>query len=228
MPKYGLSVSGDVVEAVERSKGGITAILADGQGHGQAARKIASLVVSRAAALICEGARDGAVARAAHDILFAAKEGKVSCELVLISADLDTRTIVISRNTAVPVYVRPSSESKELREVNEPSYPLGTERGRRPQITELPLRPGLVALATSDGVHDAGLSSNTRFGLEHVRQFILGDAPIRPSELAEQILLRAVSLDKGRPRDDMSVVVLAVSAEEDEHMIRRLSMRIPF
>ena len=36
--KYAIKESGDLAEVVERPKGGITALIADGQGTGQAAK----------------------------------------------------------------------------------------------------------------------------------------------------------------------------------------------
>jgi hypothetical protein len=69
--KYAVAECGDSVEVAERPRGGISAILADGQGSGKAAKQTSSLVVNRAASLIAEGARDGAVARAVHDYLYA-------------------------------------------------------------------------------------------------------------------------------------------------------------
>ena len=52
-----------------------------------------------------DGARDGAVARAVHDYLYAMKDRKVSCTLTVISADLETETVVISRNSNCPTIV---------------------------------------------------------------------------------------------------------------------------
>ena len=97
MSKYAVGESGDSAEVVERPKGGLTALIADGQGSGRSAKLISKLVVSKAAALIADGTRDGAVARATHDFLFALRDGKVSATLTMLSADLVTRTIVISQ-----------------------------------------------------------------------------------------------------------------------------------
>lgn len=228
LPKFGLSVSGDVVETIERSKGGISAVLADGQGNGPAARKIAAMVATRAVGLISEGARDGAVARAVHDILFAAKEGRVSCELTIVSADLSSRTVVVSRNTEAPVYVGFYGDWERFTVVSGNSAPIGTAAGRRPHISEFPIEPGLIVVAVSDGVVNAGLGLGRKLEERDVRELLMrsrgpGEAP----ELAEELLMTAVRLDSGRPRDDMSVVVLGISSEEDVHSVRRMAIRIP-
>jgi len=50
--KAGVSMSGDTVEVVERPDGGLSLLLADGQGSGRAAKRISHMVVNKAAALV--------------------------------------------------------------------------------------------------------------------------------------------------------------------------------
>ena len=66
--KHATSESGDTLEIVERPRGGLSVVLADGQRSGRAAKAISNIVVRKAMALLAEGVRDGAVARAAHDV----------------------------------------------------------------------------------------------------------------------------------------------------------------
>ena len=110
--KYANEYCGDSCDLAERPHGGISAIIADGQGNGLAAHHTSNWVVSKAVSLINDGARDGAVARAVHDYLYAMKDRKVSCTLTVVSADLETETVVISRNSNCPtIVVTPVAES---------------------------------------------------------------------------------------------------------------------
>ena len=79
--KYATSNSGDTVEVVERPQGGVSVVMADGQTSGRGAKWISTLVVRKVIALLAEGVRDGAAARAASDSLFTEREGKVSSTL---------------------------------------------------------------------------------------------------------------------------------------------------
>ena len=97
--KYASSESGDTVEIVERPHGGLSVVVADGQRSGRSAKAISNLVVNKAIALLAEGVRDGAVARATHDYLHTWRGGKVSAELVIVSVDMVSRSQVISRNS---------------------------------------------------------------------------------------------------------------------------------
>ena len=68
--KYATSESGDSLGMVERPGGGLSFVLADGQRSGRPAKAIASVVTRKAIALLAEGVRDGAAARAATDYQF--------------------------------------------------------------------------------------------------------------------------------------------------------------
>ncbi|MCB0097143.1 MAG: hypothetical protein KDE46_15545, partial [Caldilineaceae bacterium] len=58
--KYATSESGDTVEVVERPRGGMSIVMADGQRSGRSAKAISNIVVRKAIALLAEGVRDGA------------------------------------------------------------------------------------------------------------------------------------------------------------------------
>ena len=96
--KYASSESGDTVEAVERPNGGVSVVLADGQTSGRGAKAVSMMVVRKVIGLLAEGVRDGAAARAASDALYTDKQGKVSSTLNIVSVDLHTNTIVLTRN----------------------------------------------------------------------------------------------------------------------------------
>ena len=98
--------SGDTVELVERPGGGISVVLVDAQGWGNAAKLLSLQVAGRVLALLNEGVRDGAAARAAHDFLFTLRGGRVSAELDIVSVDLASRTLVITRNSEAPLLLR--------------------------------------------------------------------------------------------------------------------------
>src|SRR5512136_2314159 len=101
--KYAVRESGDSVEVIERPRGGLSVVMVDGQRSGLSAKAISNIVTRKAVSLLAEGVRDGAVARAAHDYLRTQRGGQVSAELTILSADLETQTLVISRNSRCPV-----------------------------------------------------------------------------------------------------------------------------
>src|SRR5512142_1686500 len=93
--KYAVRESGDSVEVTERPRGGLSVVIADGQRSGRSAKSISNIAVRKAISLLAEGVRDGAAARAAHDYL-RTQRGQVTAEMIIVSIDLETRTLVIS------------------------------------------------------------------------------------------------------------------------------------
>ena len=93
--KYATSICGDSVEVVERPNGGISVVIIDGQGHGRAAKRMSHMIATKAAGLIEDGARDGAVMRVINDHLYAFRDGQVSATATILTADLDHDCLVI-------------------------------------------------------------------------------------------------------------------------------------
>ncbi|MDX1686943.1 MAG: SpoIIE family protein phosphatase [Candidatus Promineifilaceae bacterium] len=227
--KYATSESGDTVELIERPHGGVSLVLVDGQRSGRPAKKISNLVARKAIQLLAEGVRDGAAARAAHDYLYTYRGGKVSATLNIVSVDAVTQTLVVSRNNDAPVIVHTPQRGLFL--LDEPSDSIGTRRNTKPVITEIPVEVGPLVIAFTDGLRHAGSwhgGGANCFDPTAATRDLLTEGVSAPQEIADRLLEGAVEMDDGRPRDDISVVVVAVSerASHDDD-VRRLSGRMP-
>jgi serine phosphatase RsbU (regulator of sigma subunit) len=223
--KWATSQSGDTLEMIERPQGGFSFVLVDGQRSGRAAKAISNLVARKAISDLAEGVRDGAVARAAHDYLYTYKGGKVSATLNILSVDLVTETLVLSRNSHCPVIVMTPQEGLTL--LDEPVGPIGTRRGTKPSITELPLKPGTVAVVYTDGLERAGARSSLVFDVPDAVREIMGKDPVTAQRIADELLERALALENARPRDDISVLVLCVTERSAKDRVRHLALRVP-
>lgn len=223
--KYAVADCGDSIEVAERPRGGISAILADGQGSGKAAKITSSLVVNRAAALIAEGARDGAVARAAHDYLYAFKDGKVSSTLTILSADFDTQTLVFSRNSNCPVLVK---NEYGIDIYDEDVNPIGVHKNTKPLMNQIPLELGTILVSYSDGIQAAGRKRGNAMNMDKLLKIISENNPEDVDFIAQSILEYALELDEYRAGDDMTVVAMGVSARETPFKIQRMSVSFPY
>lgn len=221
--KYASSESGDTLEVVERPNGGLSVVLADGQTSGRGAKAISMMVVRKVIALLAEGVRDGAAARAASDTLYTERGGKVSCTLNIASLDLETNTVVLSRNNPSPVFI---CHDDQVDCMDTESTPLGVRRDIRPVITEVEVEPGLTIVMYTDGLTHAGKRRGQPMDVCNAIQAMLEDQDPAPQELADSLLAHAVNLDEGRPADDVSVVVLKVSPNMGD-AVRRMSVRLP-
>lgn len=221
--KYATSASGDSLEMIERPSGGLSFVLADGQLSGKPAKAISHLVVRKAAGLLADGVRDGAAARAASDYLYTHRSGKVVATLNILSFDLQSQSLVITRNNPAPVFV---VRRGILHRIEEPVDTVGTRRDIRPEITEFPLEAGLAVVAFTDGLLNAGDRVGRRMDVAEAVTRLAKQDFWDPNQWADTLLAQAVELDDGRPSDDISILVgVIVPRQPDE--ARRLSVRMP-
>jgi serine phosphatase RsbU (regulator of sigma subunit) len=221
--KYASRESGDTVELVERPSGGFTVVSIDGQGTGRAAKTLSLLLSSKAVSLVKEGVRDGVVARATHDYLFAFRHGQVSATLDLLSIDLKTKTIVITRNAESPMLIGRNGEASVMPVL---SGPIGRYRWTKPTVTELPMESGLEILLFTDGIWHSGRRGSLgpldleAYGAEHFGRGTHGQV------LADTLLQTVIERDNGKPNDDMAVVALSLREGQADAPIRRLGLEV--
>lgn len=221
--KYASRESGDTVEIVERPGGGMSVILADGQGSGRAAKSLSMLVTAKVSSLIKEGVRDGACARAANDFLHAMRHGQVSATLDVLSVDLKTSTVVITRNGDSSYFIK----SDDMIEVNRgKERALGLHARTRPWAAEFPLNSCQRVVLISDGISNSGV----KFGMEAydlARAALEFESDVTAQTIADTILGEAIARDHEKPGDDMSVVVLSLGSHQDQIVIRRMNATVP-
>lgn len=221
--KHASRESGDTVEIVERPGGGMSVIMADGQGSGRAAKSLSMLVTAKVAALLKEGVRDGASARAANDFLYAMRHGQVSATLDILSVDLKTGTIVITRNGDTACLISTPEQTDVFRSVERS---LGTHARTRPWTAELPVSSGIRVILASDGIAGAGRrAGEPPMDLQNLLE---SAGPLATAaEIADKVLATAIARDQGKPRDDMSVVALTLTDHDDTPVIRRMRAQVP-
>jgi serine phosphatase RsbU (regulator of sigma subunit) len=197
--------------------------MADGQSSGKGAKQISSLVVRKVISLLSEGVRDGAAARAASDYLFTERKGKVSATLNIVSIDLQTATMVITRNNPLPVFI---ASHEEICAFDDECNPIGIYRDTRPLINEMPLEPGLTVVLFTDGLIHAGSRSGETLDVKAFLDAHIEEEAAEPQVIADRLLSDALQLDRGRPVDDISVVVIQVTSQRIDS-VRRMTVELP-
>lgn len=221
--KYASLESGDTFEVVERPNGGLSVVLSDGQTSGRGAKAISGMVVRKTIALLAEGVRDGAAARAASDYLYTEKNGKVSATLNIFSIDFLTKTLVITRNNPSPVFI---STGESVVALASESQAIGTNRNIRPAISEMPIQTGLTAVMFSDGLCFAGDRTGHPMDILASIEDLLQEEDPEAQYIADSLLNQALRLDDGRANDDISVVALRVSSRQGDQT-RRMLVTLP-
>ena len=219
--KWASRESGDTLEMIERPHGGLSMVLVDGQTSGRSAKAISNLVARKAIQLLGEGVRDGAAARAAHDYLYTYRGGKVSATLNILSVDILTKTIVISRNNESPVLVRTTAGG--YYQMDGESKAVGVHRNTKPVIAEIPIEIGTIVVAFTDGLRHAGSLSGKGRSYEPFAAFqqMVGEGMCDADAICNRLLAEAMALDDGRPRDDISVIAISVQESREGDEVRR-------
>jgi hypothetical protein len=222
--KYATRESGDSAELVERPGGGLTAVVVDGQGSGSAAKTLSQTLVAQAVGLIKGGVRDGVVARAVHDTLFTLRHGQVSATIDLLSVDLRTRSVLVTRGAPTPLLIGRAGSYSIAPCAGEP---IGLYLRQRPVVWEIGMEAGLTVVVCTDGVGGAGIRS----GLAPLDLRAFAEDSFDPSSeargLAEVLLAEGIRRDDGRPADDMTVVALRLTEHDRQPLVRTLSATVP-
>jgi len=224
MPRADATESGDTLEMIERPGGGFSLLLVDSQGHRRGAKKLSNMVITRAMVQLKDGARDGVVARAAHDYLYTYRMGQVAATLNIISVDFQSSSILVTRNNPAPFFVlAPHGVVAHA----EPSDPIGLHPMTRPVITELPVQPYLYIVMFTSGLLKAG----ERYGGDVELGNFLAGWPASEGKSAEQLcsalLQRALELERNHPANDITIVTLAALPGVSTDRGRRMQVQFP-
>ena len=221
--KYASRDSGDTAEVVERPGGGLTLLVVDGQGSGRGARVISQMIAARVLSLVKDGVRDGAVSRAASDILLTHRHGQVSATLDMVSVDLPASEVIVTRQGATHGAVR-HADGVDLLAGAAP--PLGRYPSSRPTIWRYPLVAGLLVIVTSDGITGSGQRNGQPvLDLGAFLAALPDDASAQGT--ADALLACALERDGGRPADDCTVGVVLIGDNVDGLVVRRMSVNLP-
>ena len=110
--------------------------------------------------------------------------------------------------------------------ISEESSPIGFSRNTRPIISEIPVEAGLVIVIYTDGLVHAGSRVGRPMDVCTSLKAMLEEQDPPPQDIADALLSEAVTLDDGRPVDDISVVVLKVLKRRGDD-VRRMTVRLP-
>lgn len=220
--RHSSSAPGDKVEIIERPHGGISIVMAEGKLSNRRSRSIAMKAVHSVLSLIASGMHDGAAARMVLSTIFKDHKGKAQVNLHIISCDLESQSIVITKNNSTPV-VTVFEDSAEYLRFDGTSE---TEQALSPSVFQFEIEEGRDFILVSDGILQAGTLYEQPLDLCVLVESLFEDDEPTIQAVADSILTQAISQDVGRPQDDMTVIVLRISASPS-YNIRRECVHFP-
>lgn len=220
--RYSSSEQGDKVEVIERPRGGISIIMAEGKLSGRRSRSIAMKAVHSTLNLIAAGLHDGAASRTVLSNIFEEHNGKAKVNLHIITCDLDSQSIVITKNNATPVLTVFEGVADYLRfDVSD-----DPDACQCPSVYQFEIEEGRDFILVTDGILQAGAQNEQPLDLRLSVESLFEDDEPTVQVIADTILRQAISQDLGRPRDDMTVTVLRISPSPSSN-IRREYVHFP-
>lgn len=219
----------ETVEIVERPQGkGYSVFLSDGHLNGKADKHVSNTCAKKIMDSIFDGVRDSVALRAASDHIYSQYQGRAHVNVTLLSLDLSTNTIVVSRNNPYPIYYY---RNEEIRTWSNDSASLGVSHRVEPTINELSIEPDTIVIAASDGFFQAGDENGYDWDITlHLLSILEENYYPSAQEIANMILNQAILLDANRPNQDMTVVVFQITADATHTFmpIRKVSYDLPF
>lgn len=201
-------LQGNKVEIIERPKGGISIVMAEGKLSGKRSSAVAMKAAHEIINLIMDGIHDGASARAVLSKIKKDYQEKAQVTLSIISCDLESKTVVVTKNNLNPVLISEQNECRYL-SIDEDAEQLRCN----PAVYQFELARGQLFVLLSEGVLKAGSYNNNPidFMMTTASLFDENEEDLDVQEIADFLLNQAISHDSGKPRDDMTVVVLQTS-----------------
>lgn len=206
--RHSSNEQGNKVEIIERPNGGISIVMAEGKLSGNSSKGVTMKAVHAVLNLIAEGVPDGASSRVVLQRIRDEHQESADVKISVLSCDLLSNTIVITKNNLVPVLIYEDGESRFLQLEQDSEI-----HRYDPVVYQFEFQLGQTFILITEGVQNAGAYDDNKIDLRTALGSIYDDDNEEPSvqDVADYLLNQSIAYDSGRPRDDMTVVVLKVS-----------------
>lgn len=220
--RFQSSEGGEQVETMERPNGGLTVVLAEGKLNGQPSETIAKKAVQRLLALIQEGIHDGAATRAVLSKIKTEHHDTAGVKFSILSVDLVTGTIILTKNDSVPVVLIRNGEGELISDYAEQ---VGYDP-EKPSVYQFDIEKNFTIILFSDGIANSGKDFGHTVRLSTLVESLFEESTPSVYEIADFVLNQAISRDFGKPHDDMTVIAFQVNPLKSSG-IRKLTVVFP-
>jgi uncharacterized protein YoaH (UPF0181 family) len=201
--RYSSTAQGDNVEIIERPTEASPSSWLRVSSVAVGPRIVAMKAVHSILSLIANGMHDGAASRMVLSNIFEDYKGKAQVSLHIISCDLESQSIVITKNNTTPVVTVFEDAAEYLRFDGR----VQTAQALFPSVIQFEIEEGRDFILVSDGILQAGTQYEQPLDLRVLVESLFEDEEPTVQEVADAILNQAISQDVGRPQDDMTVTV---------------------
>lgn len=202
--KSGETVSGDNFSFMELSTGELIMVLSDGMGSGSRACRDSENLVEVLESLVEAGFQKESAIRLMNTLFVMSYEGKKFTTLDMTAIDLYSGNCEIVKNGAAATFIK---RKDGVETIFSKTLPMGIDMEAEPESTETVLSDGDMVIMVSDGIIDAFPGEEKEFYVENILENIDSN---NPSDVANGVLMQALSRNAREASDDMSVLVAGV------------------
>ena len=203
--KDGETISGDIVSNVRLGDGKYLFTISDGMGTGKTAEKNSKMAVSMLERLLSSGFEKDTSIKLINSAILTANREDNYATLDISILDLFAGNIQFVKSGACPTYVK---RNREVSLIKSNSLPTGIMNEINVDTYDKDLENGDIIVMCSDGIIDSSIEyANRELWLKYLLEDIQTDVPER---IANIILKEAIDNNVGKPKDDMSVIVIKV------------------
>lgn len=205
--KDGEDCTGDSFNFGKTTDGRYIIVISDGMGSGAEAGKESSGIVELIDKFTKSGFSDVTAINAANSIMsMKFSEDEKFATLDMQDIDLYTGKIYFAKIGAVETFVK---KSNKIQVISSKTLPFGILDTPDIEIVEKTVSNGDIIVTVSDGILDVG---EDKKNYKWLNAFLMQNNTKDPKQLSDEILEEAKRLNKGRVRDDMTVIVSKVYA----------------
>lgn len=199
--KSGSNVSGDTYSVLTTDNGKCIVALCDGMGSGARAEEMSATSISLVESFYRAGFDNDTILSCVNKLLTSCGN-EVFCAVDMVVLDMYNGLADFIKLGAPAGVVRCGDE---VEIVNGSSLPLGVLEEMRPSVTKMAFNCGDCVVLMTDGVTDCFRDVNA------VAQIVTQSTLTNPQSMAEEIMQKAQKICKGKPADDMTILVCKIS-----------------
>jgi len=204
------AVSGDSMNSILLSEGKQILMLSDGMGVGEKAALESGTSLNLLEKLLETGFNEHVAINTINSVLMLRSKEETFATLDICIVDLYSGETDFIKIGASSSFVK---NKDGVRIVRASSLPIGILHTVEMETIKEVIQPGDIIVLASDGLLDTGHK------LEDAEHWIAGiiqnSIERNPGKLAESLVKNAINLGGGKPRDDISVMVIAVEDYEE-------------
>jgi stage II sporulation protein E len=206
----GRMVSGDTHTCMDIGNGRYAVAVSDGMGNGERARRESSAAIELLRKLLKAGFDEQLAIKTVNSTLLLRSREEIFTTLDMVLIDLYSARAEFLKIGSAPSFIKRGNSVKTITGAN---VPIGILRDIEVQSVDEQLCEGDLLIIVSDGVYDAVNVYDREDWLKRQIENLETDDP---QAVADTLLESAIRANFGEIRDDMTVMVAAISKHQPE------------